>query len=204
MEAERCHDAALGVIYAVIAILLRLKESFQETTDASEFKEGEHPRDEDGKFGSGGESGKKRESKREPKTVEFSGNELGDMNRPMKEIAREAMNIAREKFAGRSFEATDGSKIAVTWQGIKHGLSEDANPTKAIAVTKLGDILSNAKFVKTDKDYRIRSDIKAVHFSKTDATIGSKKTGIGIVVREHKDGNRYYDHFEAPGTVGEG
>jgi hypothetical protein len=92
-----------------------LKSSFQETTDAGEFKEGEHPRDEDGKFGSGSESEKKSGSKHEPKTVEFSGNELGDIEkRDMREVAREAMNIARQKFSGKTFTATNGEKIEVT------------------------------------------------------------------------------------------
>ncbi|MDR1349672.1 MAG: DUF1073 domain-containing protein [Zoogloeaceae bacterium] len=156
------------------------------------------PLDENGEpKGAVAEKLKKSATKREAKVVEFSGNELGDIeNRNMRDVAKEAMSIAREKFAGKSFEATDGEKIDVTWQNIKHGLSNDANPTKAIAATKLDDVISNAAFVRKEKDKENRPHIKAACVYKTDVAIGGKKKQIGLIVLEKSDGKKYYDHFE--------
>jgi hypothetical protein len=139
---------------------------------------------------------------KEPRTVEFTGNELGCMKRPMKEIAHQAMEIARKKFGGKSYEATDGKKILVTWQGIKHGLSADANPTKVIVVTKLDEVINNSVYVRTDADYKKRDDIKAIHLYKANTNIGGEMVEIGIVARELDDGSRYYDHFETKGDTG--
>jgi len=139
--------------------------------------------------------------KRQPRTVRFSGNELGSMSRPMKEIAKDAMNIARQRFAGNTYEATDGEKIAVTWQNLKHGLSSDANPAKAIAATRLDEIIQNAEFHKQEpvKEGAFGKGIAAAYVYKTSAAIGGRMLTIGMIVHEKADGKKYYDHFEALG-----
>jgi hypothetical protein len=48
---------------------------------------------------------------------------------------------------------------------------------------------------------RLPWEIKAAHWYSTELNVGGEKVVIRIVVREHYDGKRYYDHFEAKGAV---
>ena len=158
----------------------------------------DQPRDPDGKFASNG--GKQVSTqKRVPKTVEFSGNELGDMTRPIGDIAEDARQFARKKFDGQKYKATDGEEIEVTWQNIKHGLSGDANPVKAIVATKLDEIIENSELHKPVEPKRKAKarGVTAAYIYKATAVIGGRKLTVGMMIHEKADGKKYYDHFEA-------
>jgi hypothetical protein len=76
-------------------------------------------------------------------------------------------------------------------------LSGDANPTKAIAATKLDKVIENSEYAKILPRDRERPRVKAAYLYKTSVQIKGEKKTIGMVVHEREDGKKYYDHFEA-------
>jgi hypothetical protein len=80
-------------------------------------------------------------------------------------------------------------------------LSGDANPTKVIAAMKLDDVIKNSEYVRTESPDSGKSHyVRKVHTYKTPISIKGKNKTVGLIILEGKDGNRYYDHFEALGN----
>ena len=131
------------------------------------------------------------------KAVRFSGNELGGLDVPIKTLKVRAANYAREHFSGKTVTvASDGSQVLIPWQGIKHALTGQVHPVSALVTSKLDKLIENGVLTGTDEDKKNRPDIKAAYFYDTPIQIDGKDDVVRIVVREHIDGKRYYDHFK--------
>lgn len=114
----------------------------------------------------------------------------------VREAVQAALRYALLHFAGKTVRnKSDGSQILVSRQGIKHALSHGSGLLDAMAATDLLNLLANAKHVTTVPDRKGRRDIVAVHFYAGQVDFGETVGEVGIVVREHRDGRRYYDHF---------
>jgi hypothetical protein len=70
------------------------------------------------------------------------------------------------------------------------------NKDEAAAALKLNEIIESAIPEGVAADKKARGNIKAIHFYNTKAVINGEKTNIEVIVREHLDGKRYYDHYE--------
>ena len=75
-------------------------------------------------------------------------------------------------------------------------MSANVSPVVAIVTSKLDQLIENGRYVGTLPDEKKRNTIKAVHYYETPVDVGGKESVVRIVVREHPDGKRYYDHFE--------
>lgn len=119
---------------------------------------------------------------------------------PMMDAARAVQLFAREKFAGKTvLHADDGSEILIPWKSLKKSLSTGSGlisrPALAAAL-KLDELIASARFIKTLPDRKGRPDILNAHFYERTITMDGHEALIHVVVREHRDGRRYYDHFE--------
>ena len=130
-------------------------------------------------------------------TVQFSGEELGGLDVPIKTLKVRAANYARKHFSGKTVTiASDGTDVLIPWQGIKHALTGQVHPVSALVTSKLDKLIENGVLIGTDGDKKDRPDIRAAYFYDTPIQIDGKDDVVRIVVREHIDGKRYYDHFK--------
>jgi hypothetical protein len=135
--------------------------------------------------------------KSEEPRVEFSGNELGGINQPIKQLALKAREFARQHFADKTVTDLYGNEITIPWSGIKHTFSGKISEHAAIVATKLDKIIENGKLISKEPDYKERSNIKAVYTYETPVSIAGKHVNINVIVRESLDGRRFYDHYDA-------
>jgi len=90
---------------------------------------------------------------------------------------------------------SDGASVLVAFSGLKHVL-KDGHPTwkESLAALHAEALMGSAKHVETMPDRQGRAEIKAVHIYRSVAEVDGKQEVFRIVVREHQDGKRYYDH----------
>lgn len=137
--------------------------------------------------------------------VEFTGNELGGLNQPVKALVMKARAFARRMFADKTVvNRDDGSEILIPWSGIKHGLSGRVSPNAALVSSKLDEVVESGRHVRTEADNRGRRNVREIRFYETPVRIAGEDTMIRVVVRETLDGKRYYDHFEVTGEPSPG
>lgn len=80
------------------------------------------------------------------------------------------------------------------WQGLKHAIS-NANDPELRLIAALPELLRVARLQQSLPDKAGRPDIVAAHRFVVKARLGDETLDVGIVVREHRDGHRFYDHF---------
>lgn len=134
------------------------------------------------------------------------GNEIGLVNIDIEPslaklslgaFIEKAKDIARQSFSGQTVvNKTDGSKILIPWQGIKHAFSRGISRDEAAVALKLNKVIEGATHDRTEPDKERRNNIKAVHHYSATIHLSGNVLKVGIVVREHLDGKRYYDHYE--------
>ena len=110
-----------------------------------------------------------------------------------------AQAIAQPRYANKppipvTVQATN-EEIQVGWSGIKHVL-RDGKPSwqESLATLHVEELLQGAKKTKIEPDRLGRKDPIAIHRYQTAAYFDDHLHQITIVVREHSDGKRYYDH----------
>lgn len=101
---------------------------------------------------------------------------------------------ARELFAGRAYQTADGDHIQVPWQGIRHGTSGARSADNLAAMLHLDDLIESAHRVGSELDRENRPSIVAVHQYEAPIEIDGRPATARLFVREHADGQRYYDH----------
>ena len=117
----------------------------------------------------------------------------------VEKIREYARNKYAEKRVSNNF---DKSEILIPWRGIKHALSSNANRNQAAVALKLDDVIREAIPYKVEEDKKKRTDIKAVHHYRASVSIDGTISVVNIVIREHRDGKRYYDHYEIKRPAG--
>ena len=70
------------------------------------------------------------------------------------------------------------------------------SPEAVAAVERLDEIIERVTPIGSGPDRKNRLDIIAVHNYDTVIELAGRPTTVRVVVREMKDGRRYYDHFE--------
>lgn len=147
----------------------------------------------------------KIQPEKQSSAVQFSGEELGGLDVPIKTLKVRAANYARKHFSDKIVTvASDGAQVLIPWQGIKHALTGQVHPVSALVTSKLDALIENGQRVGSFPDRKNRESIKAVHYYETPININGENSTIRIVVRETQDGKRYYDHFEVRGDLPSG
>ena len=109
--------------------------------------------------------------------------------------------ITRDRYAGKPPIAVrvglTGDTVFVSWSSAKHIL-RDGNPDwkTSLAVLHMEDLAENATKVSSfARDYKGRKDPTGAYTYTSEATINEEPHTVEIVVRQHSDGKRYYDHL---------
>ncbi|MBV5273154.1 MAG: hypothetical protein JZU52_05780, partial [Lamprocystis purpurea] len=128
------------------------------------------------------------------KVIRLTGDEFG-AGLAGKSLRDAAVSYAKKHFVDAAFEnASTGQSIEVTWQSVKHALA-NANDAEMRVFHALPRILKTARYVESVPDKLGRPDIQAVHRYAVKVLLKDEPLTIGVIVRETKDGHRFYDHF---------
>jgi hypothetical protein len=93
-------------------------------------------------------------------------------------------------------KSKDGDSIIVSYRGFRHALENGVpTPEKTAMALHIEEAIAAAERGETKPDKLGRADPSSVTTYHTDAVIDGQQYGVDIVVRNHADGSRYYDHF---------
>lgn len=117
----------------------------------------------------------------------------------MADARQRVAQFARMMFAGKTVvNIGDGSQVLIPWRSLKKSIVSGSGRTTRAALAaalKLDDLIASARFIETVPDRKLRADILNTHHYERAITMDGHEAVIHIVVREHRDGRRYYDHF---------
>ena len=158
----------------------------------ADFKETDHPRDNDGKFTSGGGSG---ESKSNPsdKPIEVKGTELGTYT-DIKELRQKAIDYYEKHLANTEVENPELGKILFSKNGFKKPISFSADERKLKLFPYLPEIIKNGKLAEDNTDKHNRSNVLNFYTLKSKINIDGKDEIVRISIRKDNNGKLYYDH----------
>lgn len=154
----------------------------------NQFKEEEHPRDNDGKFTSGGNSTFYNEA---TKTIELQGNELGSTE---DEIRENGLKYFKENYQGKKFDNPELKGVLFSRAGLNKLKSNSADIEKIKAIPALKDIIEKGKYQGSEDLAHPRQDgIIKFHRINHDVSINGQKENMSVLIGEDRDGNRFYN-----------
>lgn len=173
---------------ALIAVNSGKKKFLFNKAINSSFKEEEHPRDNDGKFTSGGNSTFYNEA---TKTIELKGNELGFTE---DEIRENGLKYFKENYQGKKFDNPELKGILFSRAGLNKLKSNSADIEKIKAIPALKDIVEKGKYQGSEDLAHPRQDgIIKFHRINHDVSINGQKEIMSVLIGEDRDGNRFYN-----------
>jgi hypothetical protein len=115
---------------------------------------------------------------------------------------RKARDAVLEKLRGDYYkkqvtvETMDGDSVIVSWRGFTHALNTGVpKPEKILAALHILELIRHARRDSVEQNRHGKADPASITRYKSDTTIDGQPYDVEIVVRNHSDGNRYYDHF---------
>lgn len=145
--------------------------------------------------GNGGSGG----SDKPPGNLNYSSSEIPADKNDAHAYRVAAQAIAQPRYVNKppipvTVSATQ-EEIQVSWRGIKHVL-RDGQPSwqESLAALHVEELLQGAKKTGVEPDRLGRKDPIAVHRYQATANFDGNSHQVTLVVREHTDGKRYYDH----------
>ena len=154
----------------------------------NQFKEEDHPRDETGKFTSGGNSTFYNEA---TKTIELKGDELGSTD---EEIRENGLKYFKEKYQGKKFDNPELKGILFSRVGLNKLKSNSADIEKIKAIPALKDIVEKGEYMGSEDLAHPRQDgIIKFHRINHDVSINGQKENMSVLIGEDRDGNRFYN-----------
>lgn len=154
----------------------------------NEFKENEHPRDEEGKF-TDGQS--KTFYNEQTKTIELKGDELGTTD---EEIRENGLKYFKENFQGKKFDNPLLKGVLFSRVGLNKLQSNSADLGKIKAIPALKDIIEKGEYQGAEDLLHPRQDgIIKFHRINHDVSIEGHKENMSVLVGEDRDGNRFYN-----------
>ncbi|CAK0759966.1 hypothetical protein CCP4SC76_3260005 [Gammaproteobacteria bacterium] len=95
----------------------------------------------------------------------------------------------------KTVNSKNGDIISVTWSGIKHARNAGL-PTwqKAAAALHIEALIEQAVLLEIRPDKHQGTDPKSTTLYQASARFDGVPCNVIIFVRNHSDGNRYYDH----------
>lgn len=153
----------------------------------SDFKEQEHPRDDDGKFTDGVSSFYNEKTK----TIELKGNELGSTD---EEIREKGLKYFKENYQGKKFDNPELSGILFSSPGIKKFYTNSADVHKIKAIPALKDIIEKGKYQGAEDLTHPRKDgIIKFHRINHNVSIDGQTENMSVLIGEDTNGNKFYN-----------
>ena len=154
----------------------------------NEFKEDDHPRDEQGKFTNGGSSSFYNET---TKIIELKGDELGTTD---EEIRENGLKYFKENFQGKKFDNPELKGVLFSRAGLNKLKSNSADIEKIKAIPALKDIIEKGQYQGSEDLAHPRQDgIIKFHRINHDVSINGQKENMSVLIGEDRDGNRFYN-----------
>ncbi len=154
----------------------------------NQFKEEDHPRDETGKFTSGGNSTFYNEA---TKTIELKGDELGSTD---EEIRENGLKYFKENYQGKKFDNPELKEILFSNPSIKKFYTSSADIHKIKAIPALKDIIEKGKYQGSEDLAHPRHDgIIKFHRINHNVSIDGHKENMSVLIGEDKNGNKFYN-----------
>lgn len=132
-------------------------------------------------------------------TVGYSSDELPANKNDVHAYRLAALAVVQNRYAGKpavkvTIDST-GESVMVGFAGVKHALRA-VRPSwqTSLAALHVEDLLKNAEKITVEADRYGRKDPIAIHHYRVRATFDGVDHHVALVVREHSDGSRYYDH----------
>jgi hypothetical protein len=134
----------------------------------------------------------------QPNSASFSSSELGGKATSDRRSIRDfVLGLLKPLYAGRAkhVKTKDGDDVMVAWSGIRHAM-HDGLPTwqEAVAAIHIDHLIGGSVVEEIRPDRRGRQDPSSTTVYSTNATFDGVPHAVKIFVRNHSDGNRYYDH----------
>ena len=154
----------------------------------NEFKEDDHPRDDEGKF-TDGQAG--TFYNKETKTIELKGDELGTTD---EEIRENGLKYFKEKLQGKKFDNPELKDILFSRAGLNKLKANSADIEKIKAIPALKDIVERGKYRGSEDLTHPRQDgIIKFHRINHDVSIDGHTENMSVLIGEDRDGNRFYN-----------
>lgn len=107
--------------------------------------------------------------------------------------------------APKRVQSADGDEIIVSYGGLKHSLSVGIpSLEKTLVSLHIEALIEGSKKTRTEPDKRGRKDPDSVSYYETKVWIDGDSHDVSIVVRNHSDGKRHYDHAVIKGKAHQG
>lgn len=151
----------------------------------NEWQESKHPRDKDGKFGSGSSASG---------SITVRGNELGGHNMTHEELRAAAVDYYKKNLAGTSVKHPELGEVHFSMGGYKKPISFSADERKLKLFPFLPDIIKQGEIIKKEQDKRVRQNVNAFYTIKCPVNVQGKDESIRLTIRADSNGKLYYDH----------
>lgn len=164
----------------------------------ADFKESDHPRDEDGKFTGGVSKEIQKENDvndNKKKPLKIDSNFLGSKSMDIKELRQRAIDYYKNNISGTSVEHPELGTIHFSKAGYKKPVSFSADERKLRLFPYLPDIVKGGKVISEEKDKRERSNVSGFIVVEKKVIISDREETIRVNIRKDSNGNLYYDHF---------
>ncbi len=158
--------------------IIRITRTTAMTNDA-EF-ERKHPRDKDGRFGSGG--------------ITVRGNELGGHNMTREELRAAAVDYYKKNLAGTSVKHPELGEVHFSMGGYKKPISFSADERKLKLFPFLPDIIKQGEVIESKEDTHHRVNVTDFYTIKCPIQINGKEENVRLSIRKDNMGKLYYDH----------
>lgn len=164
-------------------------DSFDIVKDA-DFKESEHPRNKDGKFGSKNSSTKVSNS---TSSLEITGEELGQY-KDIKALREKAINYYKTNLQGKTVHHPTLGEVLFSRKGIKKFNNSSADENKIKMMPALEKIIKTGKYEGKEKPIHQRNDgIVLFHRVSQNVNMGGKSFKVSVLVGEDAAGNKFYN-----------
>lgn len=161
----------------------------------NEFKENEHPRDDEGKFTESNESASYFANWEDVPEIELKPNELDSIT-DIEELRKAAHEYYKNNLQGKPINKEGLGDIRFSGKGWKEFVHTSADTDKLKAVPQLPEIIKNGKLGKFQEDNKGRKDnIKGFHpiYCNLKTNSGVKKAEA--LIAEDLEGNLFYTMF---------
>lgn len=151
----------------------------------NEWQESKHPRDKDGRFGSGGGA---------QDSITVRGNELGGHNMTKEGLRAAAVDYYKKNLAGTSVNHPELGEVHFSMSGYKKPVSFSADERKLKLFPFLPEIIKQGEVIESKEDTHHRVNVTDFYTIKCPVQINGKEENVRLSVRKDNMGKLYYDH----------
>lgn len=136
----------------------------------------------------------------------ITGKELGEYQ-SLQDLRIRARKYAKQHFLGKTILVeSDQSEVIIPSAGINKATSGKRTEVELLSTVALPDMLRTGNRIAEEADRRGDPNIRRVFTYESTLLVGGKRVQVGIIVKENREGKRFYDRYELnkPAVMPEG